>query len=119
MIVTFTHCVKVAKEVGDGGGIYSTFSTPAAPKDEGQIINELQVEAGVKSHEQILLTMGAVTGIDPYSNSGIKLIYRQVELSLPTDNDIKIFSSTQQVAITKLENRPKDAGAKTQLSGLL
>lgn len=105
MIGAFTHCVpQVAKEIGNGGGFSSNYSGPSSntPKDEGQIINEIQVTTGIKNHEQILHTMGAVTGIDPYSNNGIMNIYRQVELSLPTDNDIKIFSSTQQVAVTKL-----------------
>jgi len=105
MIGTFTHCVpQIAKEIGNGGGSSSNNSTYTdnTPKDEGQIINEIQVTTGIKNHEQILHTMGEVTGIDPYSNNGIMNIYRQVELSLPTDNDIKIFSSTQQVAVTKL-----------------
>lgn len=106
MIVTFTHCVpQTAKEVGNGGGYRntkSTITTPSAPKDEGQIINEIQVTTGVKNHEQILHTMGAVTGIDPFSVTSIMNAYRQVEASLPTDNNIKVFTSTQQVAITKL-----------------
>lgn len=105
MIGTFTHCVpQLAKEIGNGGGSSSSHSTytNTPPKDEGQIINEIQVTTGVKNHEQILHTMGAVTGIDPFSNTGIISVYRQVELSLPTDNDIKVFSSTQQVAVTKL-----------------
>lgn len=104
MIGTFTHCVpQTAREVGDGGGIQkSTFTTPPAPKDEGQVINELQVTTGIKNFEQILHTMGAVTGIDPYSSTAIMQVYRQVESSLPTDNDIKIYTATQQVAVTKL-----------------
>jgi hypothetical protein len=104
MIGAFTHCVpQIAKEIGNGGGSSSNSTyTNNTPKDEGQIINEIQVTTGIKNHEQILHTMGAVTGIDPFSNNGIMSVYRQVELSLPTDNDIKIFSSTQQVAVTKL-----------------
>lgn len=104
MIGTFTHCVQVAKEIGNGGGSSHSNSsyTNSPPKSEGQIINEIQVTTGMKNHEQILHTMGEVTGIDPYSNNGIMNIYRQVELSLPTDNDIKVFGSTQQVAVTKL-----------------
>lgn len=104
LIFTFTHCVpQTAKEVGNGAELTSnTIQTPAGPKDEGQIINEIQVTTGVKNHEQILHTMGAVTGIDPYSNAGILAVYRQVEMSLPTDNDIKIYTATQQVAVTKL-----------------
>ncbi len=57
---------------------------------------------GVKNHEQILHSMGAVTRIDPYSNNSIMNVYRQIESSLPTDNDIKVYTATQQVAVTKL-----------------
>jgi hypothetical protein len=104
MIVTFTHCVpQIAKEVGNGGGpVQNQITTTAGPKEEGQIIKETQVTTGVKSHEQILYTMAAVTGINPYAVASIMTVYRQVELSLPTDNNIKVFSSTQQVAVTKL-----------------
>ena len=105
MIVTFTHCSpQLAKEIGDGGGFSnkSRITTPPAPKDEGQIINELQVTTGVKNHEQILHTMGVVTGIDPFTENDIMNVYNQVSSSLPTDNDIKVYTSTQQVAVSKL-----------------
>lgn len=105
MITTFTHCVPQNSVSGSGGGDYHSGSTiPSAqgPKTEGQIINEIQVTTGVKNHEQILHTMMAVTGIDAYTNSTILNVYKQVESSLPTDNDIKVFTSTQQVAVTKL-----------------
>lgn len=105
LIGTFTHCVpQVAKEIGDGGGSEkSVIQTPSNNEpDEGQIINQLQVTTGVKNFEQILHTMGAVTGIDPYSNTAIMGVYRQVESSLPSDNDIKVYTATQQVAVTKL-----------------
>lgn len=105
MIGTFTHCVpQMAKEIGNGGGSsHSTYEpTGAEPTDEGQIINQLQVTTGVKNHEQILHTMSAVTGIDAFTTANIMTVYRQVESSMPTDNDIKVYTSTQQVAITKL-----------------
>lgn len=105
LIGTFTHCVpQMAKEIGNGGGSsHSTYEpTGAEPADEGQIINQLQVTTGVKNHEQILHSMGAVTRIDPYSNTSIMNVYRQIESSLPTNNDIKVYTATQQVAVTKL-----------------
>lgn len=104
LIFTFTHCVpQTAKEIGDGGGYSkSTISTPATPPSEGQIINEIQVTTGIKNHEEILHTMGTLTGIDPYANSAVLNKYREVEMSLPTDNDIKVYTTTQQVAVTKL-----------------
>ncbi len=105
LIVGFTHCVpKVTKEVGDGGGRSerSTVSTPAAAKTEGQIIAEAQVTVGVKNFEGILHTMAAVTGIDPFAIPALLTVYREVESGLPSDNDIKVFTATQQVAVTKL-----------------
>lgn len=105
MIGTFTHCVpQIAKEIGNGGGSsHSTYEpTDAAPTDEGQIINQLQVTTGVKNHEQILHTMAALTGVDAFANGTLMNVYRQVEASLPTNNDIKVYTATQQVAVTKL-----------------
>lgn len=105
LIGTFTHCVpQMAKEVGNGGGSStSTFEpTDAEPTDEGQMINQLQVTTGVKNHEQILHTMAAVTGVNAFANGTLMGVYRQVESSLPTDNDIKVYTATQQVAVTKL-----------------
>jgi hypothetical protein len=102
MMVTFTHCVpQVAKEVGNGGGAASSNFTPSpAVKSEGQILNETQVAVGVKDFEQIYSTMSALTGIVP--DITIKRVYDQVNTSLPTTNDIKVYTSTQQVAVTKL-----------------
>jgi hypothetical protein len=105
LIGTFTHCVpQMAKEVGSGGGSLNSIYEPtdADPLDEGQIINQLQVTTGVKNHEQILHTMAAVTGVDAFANGTLMGVYRQVESSLPTDNDIKVYTATQQVAVTKL-----------------
>lgn len=104
MIATFTHCgAQKALEIGDGGGSSRSPSGSNTPKNEGQILNELQVTTGVKNHEQILQSMAAVTGLDPYNGFGaILTVYRQVATSLPTDNDVKLYTSSQQVAITKL-----------------
>lgn len=103
LITTFTHCVPHSSNEVGNGSTNSTYTPPAGDdKDEGQIINEIQVTTGIKNHEQLLHSMGAVTGIDPYTNNNIMQIYRQVESTLPTENDVKLFSSTQQVAVTKL-----------------
>lgn len=101
----FTHCMPHnPSQVGKSGNATPSHYTPPSDnvQDEGQMLYLTQVSTGVKNHEQILLTMGEVTGIDPYSSTSIMNIYRQVEMSLPTDNDIKVFSTTQQIAITKL-----------------
>lgn len=69
-------------------------------KSEGQLINEMQVSVGMKSHEQIYNTMSELTGVS--MTGSVKNIYDQVTTSLPTDNDIKIFLPSHQLAITKL-----------------
>lgn len=105
VIFTFTNCgQQIATEIGNGGGrSHSTYEpTDAEPTDEGQIINQLQVTTGVKNHEQILHTMAALTGVDAFANNTLMNVYRQVEASLPTNNDIKVYTATQQVAVTKL-----------------
>jgi hypothetical protein len=101
LIGTFTHCVPQAtKEVGDGA--YQSNTPTNTTKDEGQEIAETEVSIGVKNHEQILQSMSAVTGIDAFSNTSIMSIYRQVETTLPTENDVKVYTTTSQIAVTKL-----------------
>lgn len=107
IMVAFTHCMPSNTiQVGNSGDEYDashyTNPTPNNEPDEGQVLYQTQVTTGVKNHEQILHTMGEVTGIDPYSNTSIMNVYRQIEMSLPTDNDIKVYTTTQQVAVTKL-----------------
>lgn len=104
MIGVFTQCVpQNSVQVGHSGDEGTSYNSPVpTPGNEGQIIQQAQVSIGVKNHEQILHTMGEVTGIDPYSSTTIMNVYRQVAMTLPTDNDLKIFSTTQQLSITKL-----------------
>ena len=104
MLGAFTHCMPHEIQVGtsNNSSSYSPKPNNNNPTDEGQIIHQTQVTTGVKNHEQILASMGAVTGIDPYTVNSIMTIYRQVELTLPTGNDVKTYSSSQQVAVAKL-----------------
>jgi hypothetical protein len=103
MIIGFTHCVpQTSTEVGNGGskGEDKVKNKPENPANkEARILSELQVTTGVRNFEQILYTMSALTGLDPLV---VRNVYREVVTSLPTDNDIKVFTATQQIAITKL-----------------
>ena len=105
LIVTFTHCMpENSVQVGNSGSEESHYEVPTPPKNEEQELNETQVTVGIKNHEQILQTMASLTGIDPYLPvySRVLAVYTQVTLSLPTDNDVKVFSPTHQIAVTKL-----------------
>lgn len=103
IIGVFTQCVATnTEQVGGSGGSHkTTFVTPKETKDEAQVINEAQVSTGIKSYEQILHTMAALTGVDVL-NGSVQTVYKQVETTLPTDNDIKVFLPPHQLAITKL-----------------
>lgn len=106
MIIGFTHCVpQTSTEVGTGGskGEDKVKNKPENPANkEARLLNELQVTTGVRNFEQILHTMSALTGLDPQVARDTLRVYREVVTSLPTDNDIKVFTATQQIAITKL-----------------
>lgn len=103
LITVFTQCVPTnSQQFGNSSSSnYSAPPTPPPPKDEGQVINQTQVQTGIKSYEQILHTMSALTGVDAF-NGTIQTVYRQVETTLPTDNDVKTFLPPHQLAITKL-----------------
>lgn len=103
LIGVFTQCVPTnTQQIGNSSSSnYNAPPTPTPPKDEGQVINQTQVETGIKSYEQILFTMSALTGVDAF-NGSIQTVYRQVETTLPTDNDVKTFLPPHQLAITKL-----------------
>ncbi|MBA2404556.1 MAG: hypothetical protein H0V66_07285 [Bdellovibrionales bacterium] len=102
LVGVFTQCVPTnTKQIG--GSSSNSFTPPPLDndQDEGQQINNLQVSEGIKSHEQILHTMSALTGV-PATNASVKNVYDQVATTLPTDNDIKVFLPPHQLAITKL-----------------
>lgn len=86
----FTHC---SAERAPG------VQTASIKKDKGQIIQAMNVATGIKDYEQINMTMSVLTGVDPNSVSGA---FNQASSSLPTENDSKQFSSSNQVAITKM-----------------
>jgi hypothetical protein len=59
------------------------------------------VDVGVKNFEQINITMSQLTGI-PINNSTVQPVYNSIVIQLPTDNNLKNFLPSMQVAITKL-----------------
>lgn len=59
------------------------------------------VEVGVKNFEQINMTMSQLTGI-PTNNTNVQSVYNDIVVQLPTDNNLKSFLPSMQVAITKL-----------------
>ncbi|WP_408096436.1 hypothetical protein ACJVC5_15460 [Peredibacter sp. HCB2-198] len=104
LVATFTHCMpENTLDIKERGTEYSNYTPPSSvPKSEEQELNETQVTVGVKNHEQILQTMATLTGVDPQTNTNVMKVYTEVALSLPTGNDVKVFSPTHQIAISKL-----------------
>ena len=101
-ITVFTQCVPTtSKQIGGSSSNNDSASSSNTPKDEGQIINETQVQTGIKNFEQLNFTMSELTGV-PVSTGAVNTVYRSVETTLPTDNDVKTFLPPHQLAITKL-----------------
>lgn len=112
MLFTFTHCgMPTSKTVSSNYGTDASYPTdanhngtendaPIAETQEGQLVQQT-VELGLKGFEQILVTMSSITGVDQ-NNNNVQRIYRDINSQLPTDNSIKSFTASAQVAILKL-----------------
>lgn len=74
---------------------------PMVPEVDPNQVREVTPDYGVKNFEQIYYTMSTLTGVEP-TNSRVVNVYDDVSSKLPNDNDIKTFSSANQVAIVKL-----------------
>ncbi len=88
----------------------STIDDPDEEKDlpDGLVMppmnspsSEVPVDVGIKNFDQINNTMSELTGVLP-NDANIQRVYTEVEVQLPTDNNIRSFLPAQQVAITKL-----------------
>lgn len=104
LVGVFTQCVPTNTNQIGGNSSSNSYTPPPFGNedlDEGQTINVTQVSEGIKSHEQILNSMSALTGVS-IMNTSVKAVYDQVATSLPTDNDLKVFLPPHQLAITKL-----------------
>jgi hypothetical protein len=103
MAGVFTHCVNNptsnVNERGPAGfGPAPTGPTVRSPE---QILSQTQAEIGVRNHEQLLQTFSVLTGVNSADNR-IMTVYRQVENTLPTENDPKSYQASQQVAVSRL-----------------
>lgn len=103
VVGSFTHCVQNAPT---GGSSSSSSRSPSgsgsggAPTPE-QVLNQAQVEVGLKNFEQLNYTFAELTGV-PVTTGAINTTYLAVEQTLPTDTEVKILQSSHQVAITRL-----------------
>ena len=70
---------------------------PVPPGDFGDPLPE----EGLRNFARINETMAAVTGVDP-NRSGPREAFADLSESLPVDYDLRSFSSSNQVAISKL-----------------
>jgi hypothetical protein len=102
VIGAFTHCVQNTPI----GGISASNSSRSpsgdapAPTPE-QVLNQAQVEVGLKDFEQINYSFSALTGV-PVTNGAVTNTYRAVEPTLPGDTEVKVLQSSNQVAIVRL-----------------
>lgn len=115
VLVTFNHCgldsltkVKTNKRLSslnqniyhdpDGDGMNDGGGDATEPTEE---VVMQEVHIGVKSFEEIYMTMSVLTGISP-TTGNVDNVYNDIAVQLPTDNSIKSFIAVNQVSITKL-----------------
>lgn len=100
VVGTFTHCVQNSPIGGSSSSSSrSPSGTPAQTPE--QVLNTAQVEVGLRNFEQINYTFSELTGV-PVSNGSVSNAYAAVEATLPSENEVKILQSSNQVAITRL-----------------
>ncbi len=94
----FTHCVPETTKIE---AIDAPIKEVQAPKTEGEVLLALEVSSGVKSYEETLYTLSALTGVAD-TNANVRSVYNDVKVSLPTDSEMKSYLSGHQVALAKL-----------------
>ena len=99
MTAVFTQCVP--KNAGQVGSSSSQKPPVSDPGCKDCVTEETIVAEGVKNFEQLRHTFAALTGIAP-NNAAIMTVFGQISTSLPTTNDIKVFQTANQLAVTKL-----------------
>ncbi len=102
VVGAFTHCVQNSPVGGSSvsSSSRSPSGAPPAPTPE-QILNQAQVEVGIKNFEQLNYTFSELTGV-PVSNGAVNGAFNAVESTLPSENEVKVLQSSNQVAITRL-----------------
>lgn len=120
ILFTYTHCDLTQSTLNKSNysdGSYSdenhgSASTGTGDTEEEKLVTET-VDVGIKNFEEILVTMSSLTGVDQ-NNSNIQKLYNEVKNLLPSDNEIKSFGSSSQVAIMKLASEYCNEVQKSQ-----
>lgn len=114
---TYGSTAVPAPVTGDAGDSDESKSLPDGldmPPMNSATDSELAgVEVGIKNFEQINNTMSALTGV-PTSDAAIMTVYNDIAIQLPTDNNVKNFLPSMQVAITKLATEYCDRTVETE-----
>ncbi len=101
VVGTFTHCVQNSPIGGSSTSGSTRSPSGATAQTPEQVLNQAQVEVGLKNFEQINYTFAELTGV-PVTTGAINTTYTAVEATLPSENEVKILQSSNQVAITRL-----------------
>lgn len=89
-----------ANNPGGDGSMDPNMPTDGSPSKEPDI-QKIFPKTGIRNFSQINATMSTLTGV-PTTNAQITAFYNAQATSLPTDNDVKGFIGSQQVAVFKL-----------------
>jgi hypothetical protein len=105
-----------APSTGDAGDVDTTKDLPAGmdmpPMNSPTDSDLASIEVGVKNFEQINNTMSTLTGV-PTTDATIANVYNDIAIQLPSDNNVKNFLPSMQVAITKLATEYCDRTVET------
>lgn len=105
-----------APSTGDAGDADTPKDLPAGmdmpPMNSPTDSDLASIEVGVKNFEQINNTMSTLTGV-PTTDATINSVYNDIAIQLPTDNNVKNFLPSMQVAITKLATEYCDRTVET------
>tara|TARA_R110002072_G_scaffold276051_1_gene437643 strand:- start:412639 stop:413355 length:717 start_codon:yes stop_codon:yes gene_type:complete len=78
-----------------------TGASPSGETTEEEEIVAQQVDVGVKNFDQINNSFSALTGVS-VSQNNVRNLFEDVATQLPTENDVKSFLGSNQVAVAKL-----------------
>lgn len=97
---------------GDGSGDPTAGDGGGQGSGDDSDVEQIFVKAGMRNYAQINATMSLLTGV-PRSNATVSQVFTaNLTTALPTDNDIKSFLGSQQVAVFKLAVEYCDAMIK-------
>jgi hypothetical protein len=101
-----------ASDGTDGSGDQSGGDNQAQESGDDSDVEQVFIKAGMRNYSQINATMSLLTGV-PRSNATVSQVFTaNLTTALPTDNDIKSFLGSQQVAVFKLAVEYCDAMVK-------